>query len=648
MLLWNIWHTRLAILAGESPFWTDLWFHPRGISLVVHALGLPNAVIGFLLWPFMSPIAVYNTILLGTFVFAGLAMYALLREVGANWIGALIGGLLFTFCPYHLGHSVCHLDLASIQWIALWLWLWARSRNPGRKWAAIGAGAMLAISVYAHFYFGPIAILIALGFGVTCFIGWRGTSSRTWLVRSALMCCVALLVFLPLGLAVEQELSAGDYPPGHDAGFYCVDFQGLFLPGQLQWFASPDGAHSHWSATRDENMAYIGYAALLLATICTYKFRYMIPLLVIGFLGILLAMGPSLHVGGRITELSLPYSRLQAWPILNGMGVPARFILVTYLAISICAGLGASHLWSGCVRNKVFSILLGVIALVEYWPGRFVTSTFPRLPAPIISEIHRNGGAVLDVSKDMQALWNQLQHGAPIPGGNPSRRSAEAADWNASHGVAYQMRREWKQPLTERLAEVDFDWNWSEYGPVPIIDGEYWKGTYCCSFTEPGGGHWAFGLQADDRAQLYVDDVLLIASAGMPPNETFTETYASPGSHLLTVRFEEDGGYASLRVRVRRPGGRWEIMRGPCEATYEYRPITLAEVEREMSSLNVRSVLVPVERAEFFETLGLIRTVQAGPFALLELPVQQRASPSSSLDLATGVPIGQVRTVQSQ
>ncbi len=126
--LWNLWWMRQALTTPTDPFFTDALYYPHGVSLLFHtlvplesALTVPFQLLGVDLVP------LYNAVLMGSFVLAGYGTWLLVRDLTGHAGAAFVAGFAFAFCPYHLGHLLGHMNLASLQWIPLYLWALLRA-----------------------------------------------------------------------------------------------------------------------------------------------------------------------------------------------------------------------------------------------------------------------------------------------------------------------------------------------------------------------------------------------------------------------------------------------------------------------------------------------------------------------------------------
>src|SRR3990172_2949262 len=174
---WNIWWVQEALLVERTnPFFTRLLWHDHGTPLWFHALTPINGLISLTLKPFFDPILTYNVIVLQTFILAGWHFYLLLRIwVRSRWI-AFLGGLLFTFSPFHFSHSIGHLNFISYQFVPLFLYAWIRGLDTGRRrWQFLSAICLLLVT-WSDLFFLVCCVPLALATFVQRVLQSRGKS----------------------------------------------------------------------------------------------------------------------------------------------------------------------------------------------------------------------------------------------------------------------------------------------------------------------------------------------------------------------------------------------------------------------------------------------------------------------------------------
>lgn len=152
------WHNPdLAAPFGQDNYDFAAPFGDLAHYVIVALLGL---VLG-------EPVAVFNAFLLLCFPLIAVVAYAVLRDLGAAPVAALVAGVLFTFLPYHLLRSEYgHLFLASYYSVPLAVWLvvtLAEGRTllrGGSRWRVLAVVTACVIVGAASSYYAIFALLL--------------------------------------------------------------------------------------------------------------------------------------------------------------------------------------------------------------------------------------------------------------------------------------------------------------------------------------------------------------------------------------------------------------------------------------------------------------------------------------------------------
>jgi hypothetical protein len=139
----------------------------------------------------------------------------------------------------------------------------------------------------------------------------------------------------------------------------------------------------------------------------------------------LLALGPTLHVGGHEIRFPLmPYTVVAK--VIPGMslgGMPIRMVSMAILAASVLAAIGFAALLRRERRSVVLVVILLVVLVFEYLPGPIPARENP-LP-DFVRELKKlPDGAIYDVrSSKFHALYYQTVHQRPMAFGYIARVS---------------------------------------------------------------------------------------------------------------------------------------------------------------------------------------------------------------------------------
>jgi hypothetical protein len=185
-----------------------------------------------------------------------------------------------------------------------------------------------------------------------------------------------------------------------------------------------------------EHVGWLGpsvVALVILGLRTRTRERWLLPLIVFS----LWALGPFIEVAGHATPFSLPAVIVRWIPVVANARIPARAIVVVYLACALLAAFGVQRLLADG-RRTLAAVLVGLL-LIDYAaaPPPVVQLARPAVLDALVSD--PAAGAVLEVplglrdgfgetgTLDPNAMWLQTIHERPIAGGFVARLPRDAA-----------------------------------------------------------------------------------------------------------------------------------------------------------------------------------------------------------------------------
>lgn len=398
--VWNFWWVQQALVVQPSnPFQTDVIFYPHGTSLWLHSLNLPLALPALLLLPLVGQTATYNLITLLALVLAGYSTFLLAHSVlrkalpatpsASITAAAVVAGAVVLCSPQRLWElRQAHLAAVSDFAIPLLLLtlLWALERRTwGAAWLVAGVVLIGGLCKWYNLFYAALALLPLLV--VRLWTAGRQHSLRDELwqwARLALTSLIGLGPFLIPSLH-EARTASFEVPTVRGADLLrlvVTDWQWVLRPVPAAWW---------------EPATFAGLALLLAAVGVARAGRAVWPWLAMGLWCFGLALGPTLNFGMREVAFPLPYTALQALPLVELFRVPYRMNAITtmMLALLAAAGLAVSlsqrPAWVGWVAAGGLSLLLLVEA--ARLPSRRLPPPY-RPSTPSLAQ-SRAGGASL-------------------------------------------------------------------------------------------------------------------------------------------------------------------------------------------------------------------------------------------------------------
>lgn len=494
-------------------------FHPFEHTLAFSEIILPGAL---LYLPFVAasgnPVLAHNLVVLLSFPLNAFAMYLYAsdwlhatddsQEVARETtLAAFVAGLIFGFCTFKMG-EIRHVQLLMALFMPLTFMYLARfARVPDLRNTLLAA-VFFSLNALASLYYGVfLAVGVAL-YVVVDAVQRRLHYSRGHLFNGLSAVAVATVLLLPFALPY--------FHLEHEFHFSDTRDPRLFSARPASYLATPASQWMYGSLTRTFYVAskgqplFPGIVTLGLSLIgLVHSFRkedraWLFPLL-LALLGFVLSFGPVLILNRATTaalSFPLPYYFLSlVVSPLKSLGAPARFAVLTMVALSLLAARGTQVLLRVAPGwGRAIALVGGVLILSEYIavPLRLgpVATGAEVSPAYVFLASQPRGEAVVEVpmgeptyggqNKYAVYVYNSLYHLHPlvngysgfIPGeyyalvkdmqGFPSAATVErlrkwGADWIVVHADRYKdsakVRKQLEQfGVIEHVRDFDAIW----------------------------------------------------------------------------------------------------------------------------------------------------------------------------------------------
>jgi hypothetical protein len=339
-----------------------------------------------------NPVLSYNVLLLLSYVWLGLAMFALVRYLTDDLLAAVVAGFIFAFGPVRL-FPYPHLQHMLMWWSPLaLLFLERHLRQP--SWREFTLFCMMfwlqfLSSTYLGLYLATMALL---RLGWAALVDRGSVCNRQMLAKAACFGAASVVVLTPFllpylhvsrqwrytrslgeNIASSAELTSylsagpGNYLYGPLLSHFSYhSWPKFFFPGVLPVILALVGA---W--------AVLGGSGPTFAPLTRAGRAYV----VLGMASLVFSLGPFLIWRGRVTDIPLPYIVLYSvLPGYQAMRIPARFVVWVGLAIAVLAGVGCHWLreliprqparWShgSVLTGLALTVLVVVIGLEAYTP----------------------------------------------------------------------------------------------------------------------------------------------------------------------------------------------------------------------------------------------------------------------------------------
>lgn len=341
VLVWCLaWYPH-AIANHLNPFLSRAVWWPEGVNLA-WVPSIPGAAL--LAWPITriaGPVASYNALSYLALPAAAFTMFLLCRDLTGRHRASIIGGFVFGFSPYFLGHLQNHLNLILAFPIPLAILLTARLLEGSvRRRIYV---PLLAVLLVAQFLFVLELLATLTAVGIVALVAgfaigpehWR-TAVRDAAIPIALAYALAAVLLTPyfyylfaFGMPGSAVVSAGGVS---------TDLLNLLIPTE----SNAIGAHRMLTAISShfgfppEADGWIAWPLLMvIALYLRSRWRKPLGKVLVVMLGLLAVatLGPRLRVDGR--ELfGLPWKIVAHLPLIRS-ALPARLTMYIFLIIAV-------------------------------------------------------------------------------------------------------------------------------------------------------------------------------------------------------------------------------------------------------------------------------------------------------------------------
>lgn len=418
--LWNLWYGREAILNKEvSLIYTNHIFYPEGHTLLLHTMSWFNVFLGVPLQKILGLLLTYNFLMLHTFVVSGIGAYLLCRYFVKDKFLSFIGGYIYAFNPYHFGHSLYHLNIASMQFIPFFILFYFRALTEGqRRYLFLAVLFFVLASLCSWYYLMILSLFILIEFFLHIVL--NRTIDYQRLLKGSLIVLLTFLILSPLAYPMLKTYLGNRAIIDRQGAVtgYAIDLLGFITP-QHPLLANLLNLRFNVSgpfANPTETEGFLGYTnIILLLSLLIFRFKENRKMILLFLAFALSSMGMILSVNGHaVPSVRLPYYILSKLPIARVPRDPGTMIVMAYLFLSILSVKGLKYISMkiqkvGYSRN-LLSFLIFVLIFSEFYAIARPLTTY-ELPT-IYEGIDKNSkGAILHIPFERTYLLDVLnQH----------------------------------------------------------------------------------------------------------------------------------------------------------------------------------------------------------------------------------------------
>ncbi len=334
-----------ALGHGANPFSTTAIWAPVGARLGFVVSDAGPALLMSPVTLIFGPVVAYNVSILMAPALSGWAAYLLCHEASGKSGAALVGGYLFGFSSYEVGHLLGHLNLALVFPVPLLAYLalrHAKGRINSRRFVVLAVVTLTAQFLISTEVFFTEAVMGAIAVAVGVLVLREQRSALVSVARKligayglALAAVVPFIYFAFVGLSNPPIYSF--YPR-----FFSTDVANFVIPTYITWLGHGafSAVASQFSGNLSEETGYLGLPLVVLLFLFAAEewthptTRYLVAC---SILAGLFTLGGSLHVVGNET-VGLPWRAVESAPIFR-YALPGRLTLYLFLVAAVIASL---------------------------------------------------------------------------------------------------------------------------------------------------------------------------------------------------------------------------------------------------------------------------------------------------------------------
>jgi len=378
--IWSLAWWLHAIEHGANPFYTHEIWAPSGVDLAWVNTVPPVALLFAPLTWLLGPVPAYDVAAVLLPAVSAWTAYVLCRHLtGGRFWASLVGGYLFGFSSYILGHVLGQPQLTAVFAIPLVGLVLARAVEGryDRRAIVLRLTPLLALQLYLSL---EVALTLTLVLGLGLVIGFLLAAPYRQrlvhlLVPVAVSYAVGALLAAPiLYYALTSLRITGFTPPGA----YTADLLNFFVPTHLEAVGAgwSHALSKHWSGNSTEQGAFVGVPLFVMIVLYarhgwrTLRGRFLlVALAVLTYL----SLGPRLRVAGHgilplptvlgHEKVTLPVIGTKFLPLFDNI-LPVRFLVYASLASAVIVAL-----WMSATRHRVLRWLLPALTVLLLLPN---------------------------------------------------------------------------------------------------------------------------------------------------------------------------------------------------------------------------------------------------------------------------------------
>jgi hypothetical protein len=333
---------KYAFVNHLNPFFTQAQWAPSGVNLAWSTFIPLFGVLGIPLTITLGPVATYNILMLLCPPLSAWTGFLLYRYLCSSWWPALIGGYIYGFSPYILGHLLGHLALVAVFPLPLMAEITLLRLNYMLSATAYAAGLAALLILQFLCFPGLAATATIFGAAAMACAWWMAPQWRTRLRRLILPTMIAYITnafFLsPYLYYLFTSWQSGFHSTDNAlVGLLSSGLSDFVIPTTSNLLGAIPAVRKISDAYRiQETGSYIAFPIVLIVmSLARSQWQYWNTRMLLALLGIgcVASVGPMLHIGGFLS-IPMPWLLFSHLPLMDTI-LPARFSVYCFLILGI-------------------------------------------------------------------------------------------------------------------------------------------------------------------------------------------------------------------------------------------------------------------------------------------------------------------------
>jgi uncharacterized membrane protein YqaE (UPF0057 family) len=390
--IWLYHWWQFALSKGINPLFSNYVWAPEGISLSFMPIPVP-ALIMLLLTKNLGAIASYNIVQLLMEPLGAFGAFILIKYLLKNNFAALIGGFLYGFSPYALGHvTFTNLDiLFPIPLLIYFIIKYLRNELSDLLFVIIETLLFIIMIGFSTEIFAIVVFFgtFSMGF-VFIYFALIKKTSLTQIIKKFIYILAPIIItfvlYIPILFAMMKNYSIS--APNINFSVYPSDMLSWLIPAPSSLLASLNLFHFSYNNLQIEDNTFFGLPLLLISLYILFKnktkFEYESLFVVLIFLlisnlsvEIIFNNIPLIPNPGMIIYSHIPL-------IKNAM--PNRFGLYIWLILAFSFGL----FWVDKKISSRTKVVMLILVLIFWFPQKGINRGSALIPSFFLNHNYEN------------------------------------------------------------------------------------------------------------------------------------------------------------------------------------------------------------------------------------------------------------------